>query len=103
MSLIVWILLACLVAYLTKLVGYLVPQHWLEGPRVTRVTSALTVVLLASLATSNAVAQGTTLVLDARLLGVAVAIIALWRKVPFLTVVILGAAATALGRLAGLP
>ena len=42
----------------------------------------------------NAVGDGQQLVLDARLVALAVAAIALWRRVPFLGVVVLGAAGT---------
>ena len=41
--------------------------------------------------------------LDARALSLVAAGLALWFRAPFLLVVIIGAAAAALGRLAGLP
>ena len=44
---------------------------------------------------------GTSLVLDARLVALAAAAIALWLKAPYLVVVVVGAAAAALTRLAG--
>lgn len=103
MSLWVWVLAACVVAYLTKLAGYLLPTRWLEHPRVMQVTSAMTVGLLASLVMLNAVGNGQSLVLDARLVALVVSGIALWRRVPYLGVVLLGALAAALARAAGLP
>jgi hypothetical protein len=42
--------------------------------------------------------QGQELVLDARALGIAVAVIAAWRKAPLIVVIVLGAAVTALVR-----
>ena len=98
-----WLLLACAVAFVTKLAGYLVPARWLEGARMTRVTSAVTVGLLASLVMVNAFAQGTQIVLDARAGALLAAVIALLCRVPFLGVVIIGAAVAALLRLAGIP
>lgn len=103
MSLWLWILLACAVAYLTKLAGYLVPATFLDEPLVQTITSAMTIGLLGSLVALNAVGSGQHLVLDARLVALAVAAVALWRRAPFLLVVVLGAVAAALARLAGMP
>ncbi len=97
-----WILLACAIAYLTKLAGYFLPDRVLDHPLVPGVAGALTVGLLASLTTSNALGAGQGLSFDARLLAVATAGLALWLRAPFLLVVAVGALAAALGRLAGL-
>ncbi len=102
MSLWPWVLAACLIAYLTKLVGYLLPESWLAEPRVLQATSAMTIGLLASLVMLNAVTTGSQLVLDARLVALVVAGLALWRGVPYLGVVVLGAAAAAVARLLGM-
>lgn len=103
MTLWIWILVACAVGFLTKLVGYLVPRKWLTNPRVARVAGTLTIGLLASLTVANTVASGQALVVDARLGALVAAGIALWLKAPFLVVVIVGAAAAAGLRLLGLP
>ncbi len=87
------ILLACAAAYLTKLAGYAVPARWLNNPRMGRVAGTITVALLAALTVMNTFASGTALVLDARLASLAVAALALWMRLPFLLVVLLGAAA----------
>ena len=76
MTLWIAILLACAATYLTKLAGYAVPARWLQNP----------------------FAAGTALVVDARLASLAVAALALWLRLPFLVVVLLGAAAAALMR-----
>jgi uncharacterized membrane protein len=99
----IWVVIACVVGYLTKLVGYLVPRKWLTNPRVARVAGTLTIGLLASLTVANAVARGQELALDSRLGALAAAAVALWLKAPFLVVVIVGAAAAAGLRLLGLP
>ena len=98
-----WILVACVVAYLTKLLGYLVPRKWLTNPRIARLAGTLTIGLLASLTVANTVASGAQLAVDARLGALVAAVIALWLKAPFLVVVIVGAAAAAGFRLLGFP
>lgn len=101
MSLWGWILLASAAAYAIKLSGYLVPTRWLEKPRMTRVAGTLTIGLLASLTAMNAFASGQGLALDARLGALLAAALALWWRLPFLLVVVAGAATAALLRLAG--
>jgi branched-subunit amino acid transport protein len=96
-----WVLGACAIAYLTKLSGFLVPDSLQERPWVTTVSAGMTVGLLTSLVLANTVVTGTSLVLDARLVVLAAAAIALWLKAPYLVVVVVGAAAAALTRLAG--
>jgi uncharacterized membrane protein len=103
MTLWFWIVVACVVGFLTKLLGYLVPRNWLTNPRVARVAGTLTIGLLASLTVANAVASGQALVLDSRLGALAAAAVALWLKAPFLVVVVVGAAAAAGLRLLGMP
>ncbi len=93
-----WIALACAIAYATKLLGYGLPARWLGNPRMGLIAGSLTVALLASLTVMNTLASGTQLVLDARLGALAVAAVALWLRLPFLAVVVLGALACALLR-----
>lgn len=101
MNLWMWLLLACLLAYAWKLMGYLVPASLLQNPRMSRVAGTMTIGLLASLTIVNAMASGQALVLDARLGALAAAGIALLFRAPFLVVVVAGAGAAALLRLAG--
>lgn len=101
MSLWMWLLLACLFAYAWKLMGYLVPASLLRNPRMSRVAGTMTIGLLASLTIVNTVASGQALVLDARLGALAAAGAALLLRAPFLVVVLAGAGAAALLRLAG--
>lgn len=98
MSLWFWIALACAVAYATKLLGYALPARWLRRPRMNQVAASMTVALLAALTVMNTFASGTALVLDARAASLAVAALALWLRLPFLLVVVLGALAAALLR-----
>ena len=98
----IWLLLACAVAFVTKLAGYLVPPQAMSGPRMARVTALVTVGLLAALVVSNTLADGQKLVVDARVGALAVAIVALLLCAPFLLVVIAGAATAALLRSMGI-
>jgi len=90
-----WVLLSCLLALATKLVGFLVPARWLEGALMLRVASAMTIGLLAALVAFNTFAGGASLTLDARLGALLAAALALMLRAPFLLVVIVGAATAA--------
>jgi hypothetical protein len=89
------ILVSALGCYLLKIAGLSVPKRWLEAPVVQRVAALLPVALLAALAAVQALATGTQLVLDARLAGVAAAVVALLLRAPFLVVVGIAAAVAA--------
>lgn len=93
------ILLSAAGCYLLKLVGLSMPQRLLEHPVVARLAALLPVVLLASLAAVHTFADGTGLVVDARLAGVAAAVVALLLRAPFLVVVAAAAGTAALVRL----
>lgn len=102
MSLWIAVLVACAIAYLLKLAGYLVPESALAHPTVARVTTLLPVALLTSLVVTQAfVTDVGSIVLDARAAGVGVAVIALVLRAPFLLVVVLAAATAALIRAMG--
>lgn len=101
MSLWMWLLLSCLLAYAWKLVGYLVPATLLKNPRTSRIAGTMTIGLLASLTVVNSAASGQALLLDARLGALAAAAVALLFRAPFLVVVLAGAGTAALLRLAG--
>ena len=69
--------------------------------RVRGVVALLAPALLAALVATNTIASDQRLVLDARLLGVAVAAVAIAMRAPVLVVVIVAAAAAAVARLLG--
>ncbi|HRA77129.1 MAG TPA: AzlD domain-containing protein [Propionicimonas sp.] len=98
-----WVLLAAATAYALKLAGYLLPQAWLDSEPVHDLAGSLTVGLLASLTMMNTVGSSAGLSLDSRLLALAAGAAALRLQAPYLVVVLVGAVAAALGRLAGLP
>lgn len=67
--------------------------------RLQQVVDLLPAALLAALAIVSTVGDGRSIVLDARLVGLVVAGLALWRRLPFVVVIIVASAATALARL----
>jgi hypothetical protein len=85
--------------YLVKLTGLSVPQRLLDNPRVQRVAALLPVALLAALIVIQTVSTGHRIVLDARAAGVAVAVLAVALRAPFLVVVAAAAVTAALLRL----
>lgn len=98
-----WIILACVLCFALKLVGYLVPAEKLESPRILRIAGVLTIGLLASLTVVNTFADGQELRVDARLAALLAGGVALALKAPYIIVVIVGAVAAALARMAGMP
>jgi Branched-chain amino acid transport protein (AzlD) len=101
MTLWLWLLLSCVLAYAWKLMGYLVPAGLLRNPRISRVAGVMTIGLLASLTVVNTVASGQALAIDARVGALGAAAVALVFRAPFLVVVLAGAAAAAGLRLLG--
>ena len=99
MTLWAWIVLGCIAAWAIKFAGYLVPVRWLQSPRMNRVAGCLTIGLLASLTAMNTVSAGQGLAFDARIGALLAAAVALMLRLPFLLVVIVGAAAAAVIRL----
>ena len=67
-------------------------------PRLTRLADELPAPLLAALVALSTFTDGTTWTLDARVIGLGAAAIALWRRLPFVVVVIVAAVATAVVR-----
>jgi uncharacterized membrane protein len=67
--------------------------------RLASVVELLAPALLAALVVTQAVGGDRRLVFDARLVGIAVAAVALWLRAPLLVVVLLAAASAALVRL----
>jgi branched-subunit amino acid transport protein len=67
--------------------------------RVQQVVDLLPAALLAALAIVSTVGDGQQIVIDARLVGLVVAGLALWRRAPFVVVILLASAATAITRL----
>jgi len=95
----VWLLLACTIAFITKLAGFLIPNSWLEHHKIQLIAANMTVGLLASLVTLNTFANNNNLIIDARLSSLLIAAILLYLRLPFLLVVAAGAVISSLIRL----
>jgi uncharacterized membrane protein len=85
--------------YTLKLAGLSVPRRLLLNARVERVSTMLPIALLATLMAVQTFTTGMRLVMDARAAGVAVAFLAVLLRAPFLLVVAVAVATTALLRL----
>ncbi|MCZ2824165.1 MULTISPECIES: AzlD domain-containing protein [unclassified Modestobacter] len=90
------VLAGSLGCYLLKLAGLSVPAAWVERPWVTRVVEFVPAALLAALVAVQAATSGPDLVVDGRLVGLAVAAVALALRAPFIVVLVLAGAAGAL-------
>jgi Branched-chain amino acid transport protein (AzlD) len=99
----VWVavLVAAAGCYAIKLAGLSVPPGLLERPVTERIADLLPTVLLSALVAVQVLGSGQALVLDARVVGLGVAVVALVLRAPFLAVVAAAALAAAAVRLAG--
>jgi len=93
------ILVASAACYALKLAGLSLPQRWLQNPRVQRTVPLIPIALLAGLVATQTFATGQHLVLDVRAAALAVAVVAVILRAPFLVVIVLAAATAALLRL----
>jgi branched chain amino acid efflux pump len=93
------VLVTALGCYAIKLAGLSVPPRVLEHPRVERIADLLPVALLSGLVAVQVFASGQSLVVDARLAGLAAAVVALLLRAPFIVVVAVAALTAALLRL----
>jgi Branched-chain amino acid transport protein (AzlD) len=97
----IWVVVAslALATAALKLAGPLVlggrPLH----PKALNVVELLASALLAALVVVETFGKGRSLVIDARVLGAAFAVIAVWRRAPMIVVVVGAAAVTAVARL----
>lgn len=102
MTLWVAVVVASVASLLIKLAGYLVPETLLAGERTSRVTTLLPVALLAALVVvQTVVGPGGSLVLDARIIAVGVAVVLLLLRANFLVIVLAAGATAALLRALG--
>jgi branched-subunit amino acid transport protein len=84
-----------IIAFLLKYLGHNVPEKWLSHPRVLKVNALIPIALLSALVAVQTFTNGKELVIDQRLAGLAVAVIALILRAPFALVVISAAATSA--------
>ena len=93
------VLVASVACYGLKLAGLSLPQRWLQDPRIQRTVPLIPIALLASLVATQTFSTGQHLVLDVRAGALAVAVVAVVLRAPFLVVVAAAAATAALLRL----
>ena len=89
------IIATSVIAFLLKYLGHSVPERWLSHPRVLKINSMIPIALLSALVAVQTFTSDKTLVIDQRLAGLAVAVIALILRAPFAVVVISAAATSA--------
>jgi branched-subunit amino acid transport protein len=96
-----WIVIGTVVGcYLLKLAGYLVPARLLDHGPTRRAVELLPVALLAALVVVELIGNGRHYDFDGpRLAGFAVGAVAVWRRAPFLVIVVAAAATAAVLRL----
>lgn len=84
-------------AYLLKLVGVMAGNRFAVA--LEPVAALVPPALFSAIIVIMTVADGPSIVVDARLVGVGLAAVAVWRRAPFIVVVVVAMAATALVRL----
>jgi len=82
-------------AYAFKVLGFVVVGGRRLPEPVTRCLLLIPAALLAALVVKDAATTGQQLVLDERMVGLGVAAVAAWRRLPLIAVVVLAAGATA--------
>ncbi len=85
-------------AYGFKVLGLVVVGARSLPPVLDRCLALIPAALIAAIIVKDTFGVGMHLQLDARAIGVGAAVIAAWRKAPFVAVIIIGAGVTALVR-----
>ena len=84
------------VVFALRLTGHLVPEKYLANPRVLRINNLIPVALMSALVAVETFTKHGALIIDQRVAGLAVAVIALLLRAPFALVVVSAAAASAI-------
>lgn len=82
-----------IVVFTLRYTGHLIPEKYLTNPRMLKINTLIPVALLSALVAVQTFTKDSALVIDQRMAGLGVAIVALMLKAPF-PVVVLGAAVT---------
>ncbi len=94
-TLVIWLSIG---AYAFKMLGFVVVGSRKLPDVLSRCLLLIPAALLAALVFNSSFTDGQSYAFDERAIGLGVAIIAAWRKLPLIVVVILGAATTAILR-----
>ncbi|MEY3146832.1 MAG: hypothetical protein RL688_51 [Actinomycetota bacterium] len=92
------IILLALGAYAFKVTGLIILGGRSLPPVFERCLGLIPAAIITALVMKDTFTVGQDLALDARALGIAVAVIAAWKRAPLIVVIVLGAAATAIVR-----
>lgn len=92
------VLLLALGAYALKFVGVVLLGGRTLNPMVARCVMLIPAALLGALIAKDTFTNAHDIVIDARAAGLAVAVIATWRRLPFAAIIVLGIGTTALIR-----
>jgi hypothetical protein len=84
------------IAFALKYSGHSVPEKWLSHPKIQKVNALIPIALLSALVAVQTFTEKSKLMIDHRLLGLSVAILALLLKAPFPVVVLSAALSSAL-------
>lgn len=96
-----WLVIALAAgAYACKVLGLVVFGGRVLPPRVDRCLALIPAALIAALVVKDTFTIGQHIQLDARAAGVAAAVLAAWRRLPLIAVIVIGATVTAVLRLA---
>lgn len=90
------------IAYAFKAVGLVVIGGTTMPPIVERCLGLVPAALISALVVNDTFSSSGTLVVDARAVGVGMAVLVAWRRAPLVVVIVVGAAVTALVRAFGL-
>ena len=82
-------------AYAFKVLGLVLIGDRPLPPMLDRCVELIPAALIAALVVKDTFSVGQQLQIDARVAGVAAAVIAAWRKAPLIAVIVIGAAVTA--------
>jgi branched-subunit amino acid transport protein len=90
-SLDIWIviIISSLLMFLMRIIGYFIPQKFLQGVRLNQIITLIPVVLLAALVAIQAGTSGDQITVDHRLAGLAVGAVTLYFKGSFILVLFL--------------
>ncbi len=84
-----------LIAFLLKYSGHSVPERWLSHPKIQKINALIPIALLSALVGVQTFSEKSELMVDQRLVGLSVAVVALLLKAPFPVVVLSAALSSA--------
>ena len=87
------LLVTSAIVFIIRFAGYLVPEKYLTNPTALRINTFIPIALLSALVAVQSFTDKASIVIDQRMAGLGVAVIALLLKAPF-PIVVIGAAAT---------